>query len=161
MKNILILATFALCLSNARAAELPASHLAAIEKMLVVMQVQKQFESNLLHGFDAGMGSTSEQIKSLPQEQQDKFAKGIEKVKAVMLEQMGWEKIKPEIVASYGKNFTEQQAKDVTAMMESPAGQVLVSKQVAVAADLMTVTQEKMKVLQPQIMQIIQSEMTK
>jgi len=45
--------------------------------------------------------------------------------------------------------------------MESPAGQVLVSKQITVAADLMTVTQEKMKVLQPQIMQIIQSEMTK
>ena len=160
MKNILILATFALCLSNAHA-DLTPSHQAAIEKMLTVMQVQKQFESNLLLGFDAGMGSTSEQIKSLPQEQQDKFAKGIEKVKTVMIEQMGWEKIKPQIVESYGKNFTEQQANDVAAMMESPAGQVLVSKQVTVAADLMKVTQEKMKVLQPQIMQIIQSEMTK
>jgi hypothetical protein len=161
MKNILILATFALCLSNARAADLTPSHQAAIEKLLTVMQVQKQFESNLLLGFDAGMGSTSEQIKSLPQEQQDKFAKGIEKVKAVMMEQMGWEKIKSEITAVYGKNFSEQEAKDVAAMMESPAGQVLASKQVTVAADLMKVTQEKMKVLQPQIMQIIQSEMTK
>lgn len=160
MKNILILATFALCLSTAHA-DLTPSHQAAIEKLLTVMQVQKQFESNLLLGFDAGMGSTSEQIKSLPQEQQDKFAKGIEKVKAVMMEQMGWEKIKPEIVAAYGKNFSEQEAKDVAAMMESPAGQVLASKQVTVAADLMKVTQEKMKVLQPQIMQIIQSEMTK
>ena len=160
MKHILILATFALSLSSARA-DLTPSHQAAIEKLLTVMQVQKQFESNLLLGFDAGMGSTSEQIKSLPQEQQDKFAKGIEKVKAVMLEQMGWEKIKPELIAAYGKNFDEQQAKDVTALMESPAGQVLISKQVTVAADLMKVTQEKMKVLQPQIMQIIQTEMTK
>jgi len=160
MKNILILATFALCLSTAHA-DLTPSHQAAIEKLLTVMQVQKQFESNLLLGFDAGMGNTSEQIKSLPQEQQDKFAKGIEKVKAVMMEQMGWEKIKPELIAAYGKNFSEQEAKDVAAMMESPAGQVLVSKQVTVAADLMKVTQEKMKVLQPQIMQIIQAEMSK
>jgi hypothetical protein len=160
MKNILILATFALCLSTAHA-DLTPSHQAAIEKLLTVMQVQKQFESNLILGFEAGMGGTADQIKALPQEQQDKFAKGIEKVKAIMLEQMGWEKIKPELIAAYGKNFNEQQAKDVTALMETPAGQVLISKQVTVAADLMKVTQEKMKVLQPQIMQIIQTEMTK
>jgi hypothetical protein len=160
MKNLLILATFALCLSNAHA-DLTASHQAAIEKLLTVMQVQKQVETNLISGFEAGMGGSMEQIKTLPQEQQDKFAKGIEKVKAVIVEQMGWEKIKPEIIASYGKNFTEQEAKDVAALMETPAGQLLVGKQVTVAADLMKMTQERMKVLQPQIMQIIQTEMTK
>ncbi len=160
MKNILILATFALCLSTAHA-ELAASHQAAIEKLLTVMQVQKQFESNLILGFEAGMGGSSEQIKSLPQEQQDKFAKGIEKVKAVMLEQMGWEKLKPEVIEIYGKNYTEQEAKDVAALMESPAGQILIGKQTTVAADMMKATSEKMKVLQPQIMQIIQTEMTK
>ena len=160
MKNILILATFALCLSTAHA-DLAPSHQAAIEKLVTVLQVQKQFESNLILGFEAGMGTSSDQIKSLPQEQQDKFAKGIAKVKTVMLEQMGWEKLKPQIVAIYGKNFTEQEAKDVSTLMESPAGQLLLSKQISVAADLMKETQEKMKVLQPQIMQIIQSEMTK
>lgn len=160
MKNILILATFALCLTNARA-DLTAPHQAAIEKLLTVLQVQKQFESNLILGFEAGMGGSSEQIKSLPQEQQDKFAKGMEKVKAVMLEQMDWAKLKPQIVAIYGKNFTEQEAKDVTALMESPAGQLLLGKQITVAADLMKETQEKMKVLQPQIMKIMQEEMTK
>ncbi len=160
MKNILTLATFALCLTTARA-DLAPSHQAAIEKLVTVLQVQKQFESNLVLGFEAGMGTTADQIKSLPQEQQDKFAKGITKVKAFMIEQMGWEKLKPQIIAIYGKNFTEQEAKDVTTLMDSPAGQMLLTKQISIAADLMKETQEKMKILQPKIMQVMQEEMTK
>ncbi|MCX6850848.1 MAG: DUF2059 domain-containing protein [Verrucomicrobia bacterium] len=160
MKNILILATFALCLTTARA-DLTASHQAAIEKLVVALQVQKQFESNLILGFEAGMGGTADQIKAMPPEMQQKFATGMEKVKTAILEQMGWAKLKPEIVVIYGKNFTEQEAKDVTALMESPAGQLLLGKQLKVSADLMKETQEKMKVLQPQIMQIMQAEMTK
>ncbi|WP_397380410.1 DUF2059 domain-containing protein [Prosthecobacter sp.] len=160
MKNILTLATFALCLTTARA-DLTASHQAAIEKLVVALQVQKQFESNLILGFEAGMGGTSDQIKAMPPAMQQKFATGMEKVKTAILEQMGWAKLKPEIVVIYGKNFTEQEAKDVTALMESPAGQLLLGKQLKVTADLMKETQEKMKVLQPQIMQIMQAEMTK
>lgn len=160
MKNILILATFALCLTNARA-DLTASHQAAIEKLVVALQVQKQFESNLILGFEAGMGLSSDQLKAMPPEMQQKFATGMEKVKTAIIEQMGWAKLKPEVVAIYGKNFTEQEAKDVAALMESPAGQLLLGKQLKVTADLMKETQEKMKVLQPQIMQIMQAEMTK
>lgn len=160
MKNILILATFALCLTTARA-DLTPSHQASIEKLVVALQVQKQFESNLILGFEAGMGVTSDQIKAMPPEMQQKFAAAIEKVKTSILELMGWEKLKPDVVAIYGKNFTEQEAKDVTALMESPAGQLLLSKQLKVTADLMKVTQEKMKVLQPKIMEIMQAEMTK
>lgn len=160
MKNILILATFALCLTTARA-DLTASHQAAIEKLVVALQVQKQFESNLILGFEAGMGLSSDQLKAMPPEMQQKFATGMEKVKTAIIEQMGWAKLKPEVVAIYGKNFTEQEAKDVAALMESPAGQLLLGKQLKVTADLMKETQEKMKVLQPQIMQIMQAEMTK
>ena len=160
MKNMLILATFELCLTTARA-DLTASHQAAIEKLVVALQVQKQFESNLILGFEAGMGLSSDQLKAMPPEMQQKFATGMEKVKTAIIEQMGWAKLKPEVVAIYGKNFTEQEAKDVAALMESPAGQLLLGKQLKVTADLMKETQEKMKVLQPQIMQIMQAEMTK
>ncbi|MGV3659187.1 MAG: DUF2059 domain-containing protein [Prosthecobacter sp.] len=160
MKNILILLAVSFSLSTARA-ELAASHKAAIEKLLTVMQVQKQFETNLVAGFETGLGASADQIKALPQEQQDKFNKAIEKVKTALLESMGWEKLKPEIVEIYGKNFTEKEASDAAALMESPAGQMLVSKQITVAADMMKVSQDKMKVLMPQIMQIMQTEMTK
>lgn len=160
MKNILILATFALCLTTARA-DLTPSHQAAIEKLLVVMKVQKQFENNLILGFESGLGASLDKIQALPQEQQQKFTTAIEKVKIAMLEQMGWEKLKPEIMAVYGKNFTEQQATDATALMESPVGQMIVDRQITMASDMFKVAQEKMKVLMPKIMEIMQAEMTK
>lgn len=160
MKNILILLAVSCCLSTAKA-ELAGSHKAAIEKLLVAMQVQKQFETNLVAGFETGLGASADQIKALPQAQQDKFAGAIQKVKAAMLEAMGWEKLKPEILEIYGKNSSEKEATDAIALLESPTGQMIVSKQIVLAADMMKVSQDKMKVIMPQVMQIMQTEMGK
>ncbi len=160
MKNLIVLATLVFTLASARA-ELAASHQAAIEKLMSVMQVQKQFEASLVAGFEAGLGGSSEQIKSLPQEQQDKFNNAIVKVKAVLLEMMSWEKMKPDLVEVYGKTFSEQEAKDVIAHMETPVGQMIVSKQAGMVASVMQMTQAKTQAIMPQVMKIMQEEMTK
>jgi hypothetical protein len=160
MKKLISLATFALTIATAHA-ELAASHKAAIEKLINVMQVQRQFEKSLIAGFESGMGASADQIKALPQAQQDKFQKAMAKVKEVMLEMMSWEKLKPDLIEAYGKNFTEKEAADVIAHMETPVGQMLVSKQVAMVGDVMALTQEKMKVIMPKVMQVMQEEMTK
>ncbi len=160
MKKLISIVTLALTLTTAHA-ELPASHKAAIEKLINVMQVQKQFEKSLIAGFESGMGTNSDQIKALPQEQQDKFQKAIAKVKEVMLEMMSWEKMKPDLIEAYGKNFTEKEANDIIAHMDTPVGQMLVSKQAAMVGDVMALTQEKMKVIMPRVMQVMQEEMTK
>lgn len=160
MKNLIVLATLVFTLASARA-ELAASHQAAIEKLMSVMQVQKQFEASLVAGFEAGLGGSSEQIKSLPQEQQDKFNNAIVKVKAVLLEMMSWEKMKPDLVEVYGKTFSEQEAKDVIAHMQTPTGQMIVSKQAGMVASVMQMTQAKTQAIMPQVMKIMQEEMTK
>lgn len=160
MKNLIVLATLVFTLASARA-ELAASHQAAIEELMSVMQVQKQFEASLVAGFEAGLGSSSDQIKSLPQEQQDKFNNAIVKVKAVLLEMMSWEKMKPDLVEVYGKTFSEQEAKDVIAHMETPVGQMIVSKQAGMVASVMQMTQAKTQAIMPQVMKIMQEEMTK
>lgn len=160
MKNLIVLATLVFTLASARA-ELAASHQAAIEKLMSVMQVQKQFEASLVAGFEAGLGGSSEQIKSLPQEQQDKFNNAIVKVKVVLLEMMSWEKMKPDLVEVYGKTFSEQEAKDVIAHMETPVGQMIVSKQAGMVASVMQMTQAKTQAIMPQVMKIMQEEMTK
>lgn len=160
MKNLIVFATLVFTLASARA-ELAASHQAAIEKLMSVMQVQKQFEASLVAGFEAGLGGSSEQIKSLPQEQQDKFNNAIVKVKAVLLEMMSWEKMKPDLVEVYGKTFSEQEAKDVIAHMETPVGQMIVSKQAGMVASVMQMTQAKTQAIMPQVMKIMQEEMTK
>jgi hypothetical protein len=160
MKILIALATLVLTLAPLQA-ELADSHRASIEKLIAVLKVQEQFEASLVAGFEAGLGSSSDQIKSLPQEQQDKFNNAITKVKAVLLEMMSWEKMKPDLVEVYGKTFSEQEAKDVIAHMETPVGQMIVSKQAGMVASVMAMTQEKTKAIMPQVMKIMQEEMTK
>lgn len=160
MKILLILATLSLSLSNAFA-ELTASHKAAIDKLLTVMQMEKQMESSLRAGMASGLGISEDQIKALPKEQQDKFAGAMKKVMDALMEEMKWENLKPDLIEVYGKNFTEKETLDVVALMESPTGQLLVTKQAAMVGDVMTVTQGRMKTFMPKIMKIMQEEMQK
>ena len=160
MKKLITLATLVLTLATAHA-ELAASHRASVEKLITVLQVQKQFEASLVAGFESGLGTSSDQIKALPQEQQDKFAKAIKKVKDTLLEMMSWEKMKPDLIEAYGKNFSEKEATDIIAHMETPTGQMLVTKQAGMVGDVIALTQEKMKVIMPKVMQIMQEEMSK
>jgi hypothetical protein len=142
-------------------AELTASHKLAVEKLLTVMKIEKQMEQSMRAGLEAGMGMSSDQIKSLPQEQQDKFAGAMKKVMDAMMEEMSWAKLKPDLIEVYGKNFSEKETNDVIALMESPTGQLLVSRQAAMVGDIMKVTQERMKAFMPKIMAIMQEEMRK
>jgi len=160
MKTLIALAALVLTLTPLQA-ELAESHRASIEKLITVLQVEKQFEASLVAGFESGLGASSEQIKTLPQEQQDKFNNAIVKVKAVLLEMMSWDKMKPSLVEAYGKNFSEQQAIEIVAHMETPVGQMLVAKQASMVSDVMALTQEKTKTIMPKVMQIMQEEMTK
>lgn len=104
---------------------------------------------------------TEEQIKSMPEAQQVKMRAGIAKVKAFMLETLSWDKIKDEVIAAYAKTYSEQEATQVTQMLESEAGKLFLAKQIAVTPDMVKVTQDRMKAAVPQIMQIMQQEMQK
>ena len=160
MKITLILATLSLSLGSA-IAELTASHKAAVEKLLNVMKIEKQMEQSMRAGMEAGLGMSGDQIKALPQEQQDKFKAAMSKVTDALLEEMSWANLKPDLIELYGKNFTEKETQDVIALMESPTGQLLVSKQANMVADIMQVTQNRMKTFMPKMMKIIQEEMQK
>lgn len=160
MKKLLVLSFLVVSLSSSFA-ELTASHTAAVEKLLTVMETEKVLAKSLASGLKAGLGVSEDQIKALPKEQQDKFNGAMEKVMAAVMAEMSWEKLKPGLIEAYGKNFSEKEALEVTAMMESPAGKLYVSKQAAMAGDVAKITQERMKDLTPKIMQIMQSEMQK
>lgn len=160
MKYFITIAALVFSFASAQA-ELTASHTAAIEKLLTVMKADKQYEASLAAGFESGLGMSSDQIKALPQEQQDKFNNAITKVKAKLMEVMGWDKMKADMIEVYGKNFTEKEVNDIIALMDSPTGQMLVSKQAFVVVETMKMTQAKMKGILPEIMKIMQEEMTK
>ncbi|WP_395742007.1 DUF2059 domain-containing protein [Prosthecobacter sp.] len=163
MKKLLLLATFAtlsLCLGTARA-EVSASHAAALEKMFTVMKLDEQYEARLIASFEAGIGITPEQIKALPPAQQAKFNAAITKVQAKLMGTLGWTQMKGEMIEAYAKVFSEKEAGEVIALMDTPAGQMLAAKEVLLVRDIVNLTQSKMKDLLPAITQIIQEEMAK
>lgn len=160
MKKLLILATCALSLCTAQA-EVAPSHAAALEKMFTVMKLDQQYAASLIGGFESGIGMSADQIKTLPQAQQDKFNSAMAKVQAKLMELMGWDKMKGEMIELYAKVFTEKEVNDIVTLMDSPTGQMLVSKQVVMVSEAMKHTQSKMKDVMPVIMKIVQEEMTK
>lgn len=162
MKKLVILAAFVLCLSSAPArAEVSPSHAAALEKMFTALKLDEQYEASLIAGFEAGIGISEDQLKTLPQKEQDKFKAALGRVQTRLMGAMGWVAMKDEMIAIYAKVFSEKEAQDITALMSTPAGQMLASKQVAVIKDVTELTQGKMKILGPEISKIVQEEMSK
>jgi hypothetical protein len=85
----------------------------------------------------------------------------MKKVMDALMDEMKWENLKPDLIEVYGKNFTEKETQDIITLMESPTGQLLVTKQAAMVGDIMKVTQGRMKTFMPKIMKIMQEEMQK
>ncbi|MBK8092888.1 MAG: DUF2059 domain-containing protein [Verrucomicrobiaceae bacterium] len=160
MKKILLSLAFVLTLGTAQA-EISASHRAAIEKLITASQVQKQISSSMSTAMDSMMGGSADQMAALPPAQQEKFKGAVAKMKALVSEALSWEKLKNDVTEVYAKHYTEQEAQDVTKLLESPAGQTLLTKQLAMTGDMMVVTEGKIKALTPQLMQVMQEEMQK
>lgn len=157
MKTLFVLAV---CLSTIVLSHAsPESHRAAAERFFKATQMEKQYEVGLLAGFDASSGLTEERMQGLPKEQRDKLASAKTKIKAKMIELMGWEKVKPEMVQLYTKHFSESEIDSITKMMETPTGQLMISKQVGLLPEAMAIGQKKAQSIMPEIMKIMQEEM--
>lgn len=160
MKTIrILLAVMALALLTGSGHAATESHRAAIERLFKVLKIDKQYEVSMLAGFDAGTGLNADRMAALPQDQREKLQQTLAKVKARMVELMGWDKVKPEMVELYAKHFTEKEIDAIAKMMESPTGQMLVSKQLTLMPEAMTIGQKKAQAAMPEIMKIMQEDM--
>jgi uncharacterized protein len=163
MKPLALLALFIGSFSSSQlcAQEVSTSHAAALERLFLAQEVQKQFEISIRAGFDAGIGVSEDQIKAMPAPQQEKFNAAMAKVKAHMLELLSWEKVKPDISQAYAKVFTEVEANEAAQMLESPTGKMLISKQLELLPIVSTLSQARMKSAIPEIMKMMTEEMQK
>lgn len=157
MKKLLssLFVTLAL-LTTAQAVE--PGHQAAIDKLFVLMQQQQQYESALTAGFEAGLGGALDQM---PEAQRAKFEAAMKKVSEFMKTEMGWDKMKGEMSELYAKQLTQAEIEAVLPLMEKPEFQAFVSKQLKILPEATKLGAAKAQALQPQIMQMIQAEMSK
>ena len=157
MKMIRTLLFLLVAISPALASE--ESHKAAVEKLFTVLQMQKQYETGMLAGFNVGASMSDDKLAGLPVEQQNKIKAGMEKVRGRMLELMGWPVVKDDMAAVYMKQFSEEEITAIIAMMDTPTGQMLVSKQIALIPESMLVGQKKMQTVMPEVTRIMQEAM--
>jgi uncharacterized protein len=155
LRLLVALSTVALC-QHASAVE-PA-HQQLIERLLVLNQNKEQYEAGVIGSFEASIASTA---KSLPPDQQEKFGKAMERVKALMVERLGWEVLKVDVIELYAKRFTQEELEAVLPLLDKPELQAFLVKQTSLNSELSKIAAEKSQVMQPEIMKIVQEEMMK
>jgi hypothetical protein len=157
--RLLLVLTALLALAPRSEAATSESHRAAIDRFFKVLKLDKQYETGMMAGFDASSGLTADRLASLPAEQKEKIQRGVTKVKAKMVELMGWEKMKPDMMELYARHFTEKEIDDIVKLMETPTGQMMLAKQIALLPEAMALGQKKALAVLPEIMKVMQDEM--
>lgn len=148
----------ALVLSFSGAWAIEPAHQKAIEELLDLSNTKNAYESSVIGAFESSIKSSSQQV---PEAQRPKFDKAMERIKVLMLEKMGWEAMKPDIVALYAKSFTLAELEAVLPLMRRPEMRAFVEKSAPLAAEAAKLGGERTRGLQPEIMKIVQEEMTK
>ena len=70
-------------------------------------------------------------------------------------EHLSWNQLKPEMVKLYADNFTEEELAATLNFYKSPAGQAVMQKMPTIMNGAMTMTQQKMTALMPELQKII------
>ncbi|MHA6493536.1 DUF2059 domain-containing protein [Pseudomonas borbori] len=68
---------------------------------------------------------------------------------------VGWDKLKPDMVKLYTRNFNEQELKDLIAFYESPLGQKVLQKMPTLTAESAQLTQSKLDNAVPQVNKLL------
>lgn len=133
-------------------------HQKLIEQLMEVNRSKEMYNQSVVGSFEASIANTA---KSLPPDQQEKFGKAMERVKALLIERLGWEVLKEEVMALYAERFTAAELEAVLPLLQKPEMQGFLAKQGQLTSDLSKLTSEKSQALQKEIMAIVQEEMMK
>lgn len=143
------------CLAGVCAAVEP-EHAAAIEELLELSNTKQAYEASVIGAFESSIAGAGSQ---LPEEQKPKFERAMKRVKDLMLEKLGWEVMKPEVVNLYAATFSLAELEAVLPLLRKPEMKAFVAKSAPLAAEAAKIGGEKARSLQPEIMKIVQEEM--
>jgi hypothetical protein len=91
---------------------------------------------------------------NVPEETKPIFKKYTKKMWSMLQEEMGWEKLKDDVIASYVNVYSEKELKEITKFYVSPAGRKFVEKMPQLTQDLMTKMHNITKTITPRMKQI-------
>ncbi len=97
----------------------------------------------------------------MPATMRPKMQRAIERITALMREEMGWEKLRPEMVRIYAATYTAEEMQAAITFYNSPAGKSFAAKTPAVSLKSTEIGMKRGVTLGPRIQRIMQEEMTK
>ncbi len=157
MKKIIALGIALLLTTGAQAAT--PSHLAKINKFFEVTQMQKQYETGLIAGFEGATRMAD--LSAMSPDERAKLEKATKRVKEFLLAEMGWPKVKDDLAELYAKHFSEEDLDKITKLLDNETGRMFITKQIALMPESMTYAQTKVQALSPKIATMMQEEMSK
>ena len=123
-----------------------------IEEFFRVAKIKEKYEASMLAGYEAGMGMAN--LSSLPAEQKKKLEEMNKKIKALMLQEMGWGKVKSDYTKLYLSVYDVAELQAVTKWLKTPIGQTMIDKNILLIPKAMKIGKDKAKALMPKIMQM-------
>jgi len=130
-----------------------------VERFLEVTLAGEQYEFGLVAGFDM-MAANEDVLESFPEEMRENYRKGMEEVKALLLEKMGWETVKEDVVALAREIYTTAELEAAIEAFDTPVMQEFLKKQVSMTQKMMGFSQEKVVELMPEIERIMEQAMS-
>lgn len=129
---------------------------ALIEKLFEICDTANQYDTALVQGFDAAMDA---QAEHMPVEMKAKMAKGMQKVKDLMLAEMGWAKVKDQMMGVYAEVFSAAEIEGIIKVLDNPVAKDYFKKMAKLQPKMASFAQSKTQELTPKIMEIMQEAM--
>jgi uncharacterized protein len=146
------------CSVGARAAS-PES----VERLLQVMKVQMQIETVYAQAMPVMQNAMRQAISAQggSAEAQRVFDIVTPRVNAIVAEELGWAKLKPDFVAIYAETLTQEEVDGLIVFYEGPIGSALIDKTPQLTQRSMQLMQQRMGPLMQHVMQVTREEAEK
>ena len=157
MRSALIPVAAIALVASAHAAE---SKEQLAEKLLTVSGAEKMANDSI----DSAMKAMSKQVggtANLPAAMRPKMEAAFTRIGQLMKDEMGWAKMKPEMIRLYAEAYTEEEMRAAITFYTSPAGKSFAAKMTVVTQKSMEWGMRRGAALGPKIQKIMQEELTK
>ena len=132
---------------------------AVVEEFFKAAKVKEKYEAGMMAGL-AGSASALDSMPSIPGEEKGRIASMQEKIHKLMMDEMGWDKMKAEYAKLYLSVFSVDELKEMTALLKQPIAQKMLEKELELMPLTMKIGEAKTAELMPKIMQITMEAMT-
>ncbi len=145
-----------LVLISASATAQEQSHIDAARELLEVMHADQAIQQSHDQIYPQLAGMVDQM--GISEDQRPTFEKYLEKMVAVMKEEMNWEKMEPHILKAYVDVYSEEELRELIEFYASPVGQKFIAKMPELMQATMQMTQEMLQDFIPKL-QMVQEEL--